>query len=71
MAATLQQARDMLAAYQKLSPKPVWLVGENYRFEQAFQEAHDIKPQLGKLLKVDYVADMGMRSGNAYAALLT
>ena len=67
IAATLSRATEMLQAWQKLQPRPVWSVAENFRFEDGVAAMAAKTPQLGKLLKVDYVADMGFRAGNQCA----
>lgn len=64
MAPTLAEAKQALESYNKLANRPFWSVAENFRFEPGFDAAQQVGEQLGTLLKVDLLADMGMRSGN-------
>jgi predicted dehydrogenase len=67
IAATLADATKALGSYNKLDPRPFWSVAENFRFEPGFEATQQVAKQLGTLLKVDLLADMGMRSGNKCA----
>eukprot|EP00955_Chlamydomonas_euryale_P053584 355531-Chlamydomonas_euryale.AAC.6 len=42
-------------------------VAENYRYEEAYQEACDIARTLGTITKLDLVADMAMTEANKCA----
>ena len=60
-------ARRLVQEHAALQPRPVWFVGENFRFEPAFSEAGDLVRCIGPLKKMDLVGNMGMRPGNPCA----
>jgi hypothetical protein len=40
--------------------RPVWFVGENFRFEKAFDAAGELVKEIGPVLKIDLVADVSL-----------
>jgi predicted dehydrogenase len=69
IAVAVEIARDMLKAYHAIERRPVWFVGENYRFEPVFSRAAQLVPHL-RPSKIDLLANMGMRKGNPYVFLV-
>ncbi|CAD7698257.1 unnamed protein product [Ostreobium quekettii] len=59
------EAAEAIARYRAM-PKALWNYGENYRFEEVFLQARDICKNLGKIVKLDLVADMAMNEENKY-----
>lgn len=67
IATSTDVARDLVQAHAALEPRPVWFVGENFRFEPGFSEAARLVGHIGPLKKMDLVGNMGMRPGNPCA----
>ncbi|KAK6925685.1 hypothetical protein RJ641_007404 [Dillenia turbinata] len=46
--------------------RPIWAVGENYRFEPAFVESRKLVNEMGKMLSFQVVIEGSMNSSNPY-----
>lgn len=67
VAADIDAAMEALRFYHSLDKPPLWMLAENYRYEDVFQEACRLAPStLGKIIKLDLVADMAMDKNNKY-----
>jgi hypothetical protein len=69
IAPTPEQARETIELCNSQQPQPVWVIAENVRFEPVFTTAMETAQLLGTILKGDYTANMGMRSGNPCVCL--
>jgi predicted dehydrogenase len=49
---------DSRRLYRPLSPKPLWFVAENFRFESVFEETARLVPMCGAVSRVDLVAEV-------------
>ncbi|KAK9806301.1 hypothetical protein WJX72_009366 [[Myrmecia] bisecta] len=68
IAPSVAEAVKAIQAYRSLTDAvpPVWAVAENFRSEQVFRTARGLLPHLGKIIKIDLVADMPMNTKNKY-----
>lgn len=53
-------------AEHRAQPKAIWNLAENFRFENVFWIAKEKCESLGKIIKLDLVADMAMNEKNKY-----
>ncbi|KXZ41955.1 hypothetical protein GPECTOR_235g550 [Gonium pectorale] len=64
--AAIGRYRSTVAAAPSPAAAPVWLFAENYRYEAAFVAACQRVSELGKIVKIDLIADLPMDERNRY-----
>uniref|UniRef100_A0A453KJS1 Gfo/Idh/MocA-like oxidoreductase C-terminal domain-containing protein n=4 Tax=Aegilops tauschii subsp. strangulata TaxID=200361 RepID=A0A453KJS1_AEGTS len=64
------EAETALSVYNsfpnKLPCKPIWAVGENYRFEPAFVESSKLMDDIGDMMNIQVIVEGSMNSSNPY-----
>ncbi|EFJ42235.1 hypothetical protein VOLCADRAFT_119466 [Volvox carteri f. nagariensis] len=73
VAATVEGALRAIASYRRavgeaVDPQrtPLWMFAENYRYESVFVAASRRVSELGKIIKLDLIADLPMDERNRY-----
>ncbi|ONM20433.1 NAD-dependent dihydrogenase, Gfo/Idh/MocA family [Zea mays] len=62
-----ETALSIYHSFQNLFPhKPIWAVGENYRFEPAFIESSKLINDIGDMMHIQVIIEGSMNSSNPY-----
>ncbi|XP_026426018.1 uncharacterized protein YMR315W-like [Papaver somniferum] len=70
-ASSVSEAETAISHYKSLganslSHRPIWAVGENYRFEPAFVECKNLLKEIGDMMSVQIMVEGSMTSSNPY-----
>ncbi|KAG1678880.1 hypothetical protein FOA52_003548 [Chlamydomonas sp. UWO 241] len=66
VAGSVELACAAIAEYRGMKSSALWMIAENYRYEDAYSEACTIAKTIGTITKLDLVADMAMDEKNKY-----
>ncbi|KAI3984321.1 hypothetical protein MKX01_011275 [Papaver californicum] len=70
-ASSVSEAETAFSHYRSLCAnslphRPIWAVGENYRFEPAFVECKNLLKEIGDMMSVQIMVEGSMNSSNPY-----